>query len=163
MVLQVEVFFLFHTTKDMEASQSRALLPQSPYKKWTLKPYHIKYYWLIAVFLMMIAAIKVFINYATIQTSIAQVIRETNDINRHKQYVAIQAFVYRLPESEIFISRDNSILLPGDRIFVKRHNTTWTVAANPASSSELSVEDVKHAALSPFMSWITYFGDKMSR
>ena len=60
----------------------------------------------------MISAIKVFVNYAKIQTSIAQVIAERENISRHKQYSAIQAFSYTMPEAQQFIAHDNSSLLP---------------------------------------------------
>ncbi len=100
----------------MEANQGHALLPQSPYKKRTLKPYHIKYYGLIFVVFMMIAAIQIFVNYATIQTSIIDVTREREQISRHTAYLSLQAFIYTLPESKIFMAHDNSILLPNERI-----------------------------------------------
>lgn len=145
----------------MENITSRALLPQSPYKKWRLKPYHIKYYWLIAVFLMMIAAIKVFINYATIQSSIEQVVKDTLSLSRHKQYVALQSYVYRLPEADQFIAHDNWILMPGERVFMK---VLWTWTVNTwavQTGSILTPEDITERGLSPVVSWIEYFSKKM--
>ena len=61
---------------------------------------------------MMIAAIKVFINYATIQTSIEQVMKDTISISRHKQYISLESYVYRLPEAQKFMAHDNGIVLP---------------------------------------------------
>lgn len=155
-------WYLLPVTIIMEYTSPRALLPQSPYKRRTLKPYHIKYYWLIAVFLMMIAAIKVFINYATIQTSIEQVIKDTVSISRHKQYVALQAFVYRLPESEQFIAHDNGIVLRWERVFVKLQ-WTWSVLSWSVQTWEMLSPELTAKSLTPISSWIYYFSNKMKR
>jgi hypothetical protein len=61
----------------MNQQGTRALSPQSPYKKRTLKSYHIKYFGMFFVIFMMLSAIRVFVNYATIQSSIQQVVQET--------------------------------------------------------------------------------------
>jgi hypothetical protein len=61
---------------------------------------------------MMISAVRVFVNYATIQTSIARVVAERESISRHKQYAALQAFAYTIPEASLFIAHDNNVLLP---------------------------------------------------
>lgn len=93
-----------------------ALAPKSPYKKRTFKPAHIKYGGAFLAFFMMIGAIRVFLNYATIQSSIEHVIQERENIIRQEQYSALQAYVYSLPISKTFISHDNGILLPGEKI-----------------------------------------------
>lgn len=156
-------FFLYYVLLDtMEHWTNRALLPQSPYKKRSLKPYHIKYYGLIAVFLMMITAVKVFINYATIQTSIAQVMKDTINIWRHRQYKLLQSYIYRLPESSQFIAHDNSILLPWERVFT-RIVGTWSIAWSWSAANKDALISQAQAQLSPFMSWIQYFGKKMAR
>ncbi len=110
----------------------------------------------------MIAAIKVFINYATIQTSIEQVMKDTISISRHKQYVALQSYVYRLPESEQFISHDNGIVLPGERVFMKVI-WTWAVSSWVVQTWALSPQEVTERWLSPITSWIEYFSKKMNR
>jgi hypothetical protein len=144
----------------MENITARALLPQSPYKKRKLKPYHIKYYWLIVVFLMMIASIKVFINYATIQTSIEQVMKDTISISRHKQYAALQLYAYRLPEAEQFIAHDNGIVINGERIFVK---TTWPKSLSGSIQTwSIIPETIVKKEVSPFRSWMQYFSNKMN-
>lgn len=142
----------------MQGQQVNAMLPQSPYKKWTLKPYHIKYYGLIAVFFMMISAVKVFVNYATIQTSIARVSAERESIARHKQYSALQAYAYTIPEAAQFIAHDNSLLLPGEHIFLFTQGTgaaaTWIDQGTQGIQPEIP-------EMSPWQSWIYYFAQKM--
>lgn len=110
----------------------------------------------------MIRAIKVFINYATIQTSIEQVMKDTISISRHKQYVALQAFVYRLPESEQFIAHDNGIVLPGERVFMKVM-WTWAVSSGTVQTWALSPQEITERGLTPITSWIEYFSKKMNR
>ena len=100
----------------MQQPNVSALSPQSPFKKRELKPAHIKYGGAIFAFLMMIGAIRVFLNYATIQSSIEHVVKERAAIMQHEQYSALQAYVYSLPISKTFIAHDNGILLPGEKI-----------------------------------------------
>lgn len=115
----------------MITSKDRALSPQSPYKKQRLKPYHIKYYGLIAVVLMMIAAIQVWANYGNIQSSIATVREEKELLMRRQQYSALQAYVYSLPVSKIFIAHDNGILADNERVIIA---WSWTVAKTIAAN-----------------------------
>lgn len=110
----------------------------------------------------MIASIKVFINYATIQTSIEQVMKDTISISRHKQYVALQSYVYRLPEAEQFIAHDNGIVLPWERVFVKVQ-WTWTVLSGATQTGALSSQEISERWLSPLSSWIEYFSKKINR
>ncbi len=146
---------------DMEKKINSGLAPQSPYKKWRLKPYHIKYYGLVFVFLIMIASIKVFINYATMQWSIEQVIKETLSLARHKQYKSIQAYVYSLPESAVFVAHDNSIVLPWERVFFLQ--STPDSASNTINWQ--NVEDTNteplSESLSPIQSRWRYLYKKM--
>lgn len=110
----------------------------------------------------MIAAIKVFINYATIQTSIEQVMKETISISRHKQYVALQSYVYRLPESEQFIAHDNGIVLPWERVFMKVM-WTWNAMSGSTTTWWLTQQEISERGLSPIKSRIEYFSKKMNR
>jgi hypothetical protein len=147
----------------MDQQVTRALLPQSPYKKRSLKSYHIKYFGMFFVILMMLSAIRVFVNYATIQSSIQQVVQETWSLFRQKQYAQIQAYVYTLPESRNFISHDNGIVLPWERVFVI---VPWTGDVSTWMQNnviETKVEDTIEKKLSPFASWIVYFGQKMNK
>lgn len=147
----------------MEQQVTRALLPQSPYKKRSLKSYHIKYFGVFFVILMMLSAIRVFVNYATIQSSIQQVIQETWSLFRQKQYAQIQAYVYTLPESKNFISHDNGIVLPWERVFVIVPGTGDIASWMQNNVVETKVEDAVEKKLSPFASWIVYFGQKMNK
>lgn len=147
----------------MDQQVARALLPQSPYKKRSLKSYHIKYFGVFFVILMMLSAIRVFINYATIQSSIQQVVQETWSLFRQKQYAQIQAYVYTLSESRNFISHDNGIVLPWERVFVI---VPWTGDVSTwvqNSVVEVSKEETIEKKLSPIASWIVYFGQKMNK
>lgn len=107
----------------MHTEQPHTLLPQSPYKRRHLKPYHIKYYGMVAVLFMMFWAIQVFVNYATMQTSITDVMQEKDEIHRHTSYLALQTVIYSLPESAIFVAHDNGMLLPGERIMMAMPHT----------------------------------------
>ncbi len=152
----------------MEAHQWHALLPQSPYKKRTLKPYHIKYYWLILVIFMMIAAIQVFVNYATIQTSIVNVTREKAEIERHKAYLSLQAYVYTLPESKIFIAHDNSILQQWERIMTKVSlpdviTSSWDTQTWSMLTGDLIQSWTVNHLVPPWKSWVLYFWEKMDK
>ncbi len=147
----------------MEATQGHALLPQSPYKKRSLKPYHVKYYGVIFVVFMMIAAVQIFVNYATIQTSIASVTREREEIIRHTAYLSLQSFVYTLPESKVFMAHDNSILLQNERIMsnikIIPINQTWSAQ----STGEVITTWNNTTITKPWKSWVLYFADKMSK
>lgn len=148
----------------MEANQGHALLPQSPYKKRTLKPYHIKYYGLIFVVFMMIAAIQIFVNYATIQTSIVNVTRERDEISRHTAYLSLQSFIYTLPESKIFMAHDNSILLPNERIMTSIKLTPTSPGTGESIATWNSISTWNNTTLTkPWKSWVLYFGEKMSK
>jgi hypothetical protein len=117
---------------------ARAALPQSPYKKFTLKPSHIKYYGPIFVFLIMIAAIKVFLNYATIQTSIQQIKKETQMIQRRTQYEGLQKYMYSRPESQVFMAHDNGVLLEKERIIVNMRFDTAVISGAQLSGATTS-------------------------
>lgn len=151
---------------------ARAALPQSPYKKFVLKPHHIKYYGPILAFFMMIAAIKVFLNYATIQTSIAQVRKETMTIQRRTQYASLQAYMYARPESQLFIAHDNGVLLERERIMVSMisetpqssgwvENTGTLIVPTSSSWATISAAERTQELLPPWKSWIRYIAERM--
>ncbi len=117
---------------------------------------------------MMIAAIQVFVNYATIQTSIIYVTREKAEIERHKAYLALQAYVYTLPESKVFIAHDNSILQPWERIMTRiSFAEPTTTGANTQTWAIWTWETIwswnASAVVAPWKSWVLYFGEKMDK
>ena len=163
----------------MYQSNVSALSPQSPFKKREFKPAYIKYGGAFLAFLMMIGAIRVFLNYATIQSSIEHVIEEREMIMQHEQYSALQAYVYSLPISKTFIAHDNGILLPWEKIMRKMEkgevailqglsgngqsgskSTSDSWSQSIQESSWWSMEQMFYG-LPAWKSWVVYFGKKM--
>ncbi len=151
-----------------------ALSPQSPFKKRELKPAHIKYGGAVLAFFMMIGAIRVFLNYATIQSSIEHVIQERETILRHEQYSALQAYVYSLPISKTFIAHDNGILFPWEKIMREMAkediailgsgsswNITWMLTEDFSSWWKIqNLDNQIFTGLPAWKSWVVYFGKK---
>ncbi|MEI7477174.1 MAG: hypothetical protein WCJ81_01130 [bacterium] len=146
----------------MNIHQSAAVSPQSPYKKLSLKSYHIKYYGLIVVFFMMIASVKVYVNYATIQSSIAEIKHETADMERHTQYISLQTYAYALPKAAQFIAHDNSVLYEGERVFMLVNAPVVATGTTVALTGEKALYS-KQVLMAPWYSWIVYFGTKMNK
>jgi hypothetical protein len=74
----------------------------------------------------------------------------------------LQAYVYRLPEAEQFISHDNGIFLPWERVFMKV-TWTWTVLTWTVQTWSFSPQEITERLLTPITSWIEYFSKKMNR
>lgn len=171
----------------MDQNNLVALWPQSPYKKWQLKLSHVKYWGAVLAFFMMIGAIRVFLNYATLQANIEHVIDERENIIRQEQYSALQAYVYSLPISETFIAHDNGILLQGERIMLRMKPEEIAIVQPPQDQAALSWQVWTWAqwtggnlvgswwnnwkssdeqkdfleSLPSWKSWVVYFGQKM--
>ena len=144
----------------MKWQKGNAMSPKSPSKKLTFNRQYVKYGCFAIAFLFMLpVAVKVFINYETIQTSIEHVIAERASIIRHKQYLSIQSYAYNIPESAAFIAHDNSLLLPWEHIFLFTQGT-WTVQTW-ASVQIWEQVSLTWEQFTPWQSWVHYFASKM--
>lgn len=150
-------------------------------RKWRLKPAHIKYGGAVLVFFMMIAAIRVFLNYANIQASIEHVIEERDNIIKDEQYESIRAYMYSQPISRTFIAHDNGVLFPWEKVVVKIPaektaeifpQATWDqLTGDLLTGSDLNVltgslstgEQYENwlYSLPSWRSWVLYFGQKI--
>ncbi len=77
-----------------ESRPSAATLPQSPWKRWKIKTSHVKYGLFFCMILMMITAVKVYLNYANIQQNITDVKAKIIQRQKDMQYLAIQNAYY---------------------------------------------------------------------
>ncbi len=93
-------------------------------------PVRAKYGLLIVAVIMMIVAIKTYINYLNIETSIADVKNQTSQIQLQKNYEQKFLVAYESSfRSDIFMMHENNILAKGEFI-VQFQESTPIVDAN---------------------------------
>jgi len=93
-------------------------------------PVRAKYGLLIVAVIMMIVAIKTYINYLNIETSIADVKNQTRQIELQKNYEPKFLVAYESSfRSDIFMMHENNILAKGEFI-IQFQESTPIVDAN---------------------------------
>lgn len=92
-------------------------------------PTRAKYGLLIIAIIMMIAAIKTYINYLNIETSIADVKNQTNQIQLQKNYEQKFLVPYEKSfRSDIFMTHENNILTKDEFIIQFQESKPIVVA-----------------------------------